>query len=615
MNPINPAEEGQLSAQPSTHNFQVNLDGIINLLSNHLYSSPRVFVRELLQNAVDAITARKKREPELQGNIHFQVLDGENPSIVFEDNGIGLNEEELFLFLASIGSSSKREPDSKSDDFIGQFGIGLLSCFMVTQEITMITRSAKGGPAYEWRGRFDGTFTTKVLSGDFEVGTKVYFKAKEGAEEFVNTEMVEHLVKHYGDLLPYPIFTTEESGATRQINSGEWPFDKDLFTDEDLLKYGEQQFGEPFIAVIPLQTNDGRTKGAAFIPAYTPPMTSKPEHRIYLKRMLLSEEDNDILPSWAFFVRAIINSRELRPTASREAIYKDAELSRVRRQLGRCVRNYLMTLHQENPALLAEIIDNHRMPIKRLACDDDKFFRIIMPYLKFPTNFGDLTLKEYRAYSPILYHLPDDKAFNQVRHVAKLHQMAIINSRFDYDEVLIRKMPKVFGGVEVTEVDPHFVMERLATPNPQEAELLEPVLQQAIAALSAFECKTILRKFDPASLPVLHHIDPQMDFARRARHGNNNITENWVRLIKTVTQNKGHATLCLNANNPVIQRLAKVKNPKALKSFIHLLYIQSLLLGDNHITPDELQLMSDTLGDLLDIQEDTPPTLPHGTEI
>jgi molecular chaperone HtpG len=129
------------------NNFQVNLEGIVSLLSSHLYSSPKVYVRELVQNSVDAITARMKLEPGLNPSIRIQVVPGDRPSLVFEDNGIGLSMDEVQEFLSSIGSSSKRENGRSSDDFIGQFGIGLLAAFMVTDEIVMITRSAKGGPA------------------------------------------------------------------------------------------------------------------------------------------------------------------------------------------------------------------------------------------------------------------------------------------------------------------------------------------------------------------------------------------------------------------------------------------------------------------------------------
>ena len=132
--------------------FQVNLKGMIALLSEHIYSNPNTFVRELLQNSVDAITALHNIDENYSGRIDV-FLNGDG-SMVFQDNGIGLKEEEVYRFLTVIGESSKRDtPDA--DDFIGRFGIGLLSCFVVTNEIRVESRSAMGGNPVcrkSWKG-------------------------------------------------------------------------------------------------------------------------------------------------------------------------------------------------------------------------------------------------------------------------------------------------------------------------------------------------------------------------------------------------------------------------------------------------------------------------------
>ena len=114
------------------HRFQVDLRGIIEILSEHLYSGPQVFLRELLQNAVDAITARQKLDQDFSPEVWLEISKSEDgvPVLIFSDNGVGLLESEVHQFLATIGKSSKREvgsKDGRTSDFIGQFGIGLLS--------------------------------------------------------------------------------------------------------------------------------------------------------------------------------------------------------------------------------------------------------------------------------------------------------------------------------------------------------------------------------------------------------------------------------------------------------------------------------------------------------
>ena len=163
--------------------FKVNLGGMIDILANHLYSSPDVFVRELLQNGTDAISGRMLKHPSFQnGRITIRIQPGKTLS--FQDNGIGLTESEIHQFLAVIGQSSKHDLQTGRilEDYIGRFGIGMLSCFMVTDQILMRTRSAEHPEhAYEFKGNPDGTYHITEIT-DCAVGTEVQISAKKGCE-------------------------------------------------------------------------------------------------------------------------------------------------------------------------------------------------------------------------------------------------------------------------------------------------------------------------------------------------------------------------------------------------------------------------------------------------
>ncbi|WP_031086952.1 ATP-binding protein, partial [Streptomyces sp. NRRL WC-3549] len=139
------------------HTFQVDLRGLVDLLSHHLYSSPRVYLRELLQNAVDALTARHALEKDAPADAFGIRVYADGSAVRVEDDGVGLTEADVHAFLATIGRSSKRATEASSaepvrgwgkieeqrSDFIGQFGIGLLSCFLVADEIHVLSRSAR----------------------------------------------------------------------------------------------------------------------------------------------------------------------------------------------------------------------------------------------------------------------------------------------------------------------------------------------------------------------------------------------------------------------------------------------------------------------------------------
>ena len=133
-------------AAPQRAAFRVDLRGMVDLLSRNLYSGPRVYVRELLQNAVDAIAARRALEPGCPGRISIELsrVDGV-AALRCADTGIGLTPEQAAGLLSTVGASSKRdELGLARGDYLGQFGIGLLSCFMVSPEIIVTSRSARG---------------------------------------------------------------------------------------------------------------------------------------------------------------------------------------------------------------------------------------------------------------------------------------------------------------------------------------------------------------------------------------------------------------------------------------------------------------------------------------
>ena len=140
-----------------------------------------MYLRELLQNAVDAITARQATDPGTPQRIDVRTADD---GLSISDTGIGLTPDEVRELLATIGRSSKRdEIGFARTEFLGQFGIGLLSAFMVADEIEVVTQPA-GGPATHWIGTADGRYTIAATTDRAEPGTTVTLKARRGAEQW-----------------------------------------------------------------------------------------------------------------------------------------------------------------------------------------------------------------------------------------------------------------------------------------------------------------------------------------------------------------------------------------------------------------------------------------------
>jgi len=583
-------------ARKEQYHFQVNLGGMLDILSNHLYKSPDVFIRELLQNGVDAITLRQKEQPWWNdGKIIINVEPGRR--IEFIDNGAGLNEEGIHRFLAVIGMSSKTQliNGQLPEDYIGRFGIGLLSCFMVSDTIVVYTRPSDGGAAHVWTGFPDGTYTLEPASQNvIKTGTMIILEAKHGEEHYFYPDKVEELVEYYGLALPVPIYMP---GKEERINKV--PHDFSGIGRGQLLSFGTWLFNEEFLDAIPVQTP--HLSGAAYILPYRTGPSLKSGHRIYLKQMLLTEEGNTLLPPWAFFLRCFLNTKNLRPVASREDFYEDEELETARREFEEAVHQYLKEMAEYEPARLQSVVNVHSQAIKAMAVWDDDMFGLFIDYLQFETSEGLLTGAVLKQCGEAAW-VSSVQRFNQLKPLFMAQGKLLICTGYVSDEELVHKLTSRFSlpFAPLHEENMSILMEDL---QPYDKQRVEFFLDVACNALEGFDCNARIKRFLPASLPVLYSMDGEVRFFRQlqsARDISSDIFSDALSsLIKSVDK-KPLATLYFNFNSTLIQRLAGTQDTDLLKSISKVLYVQALLAGGHPLRSIELKVMNNELLNLVD---------------
>ena len=632
------------------YRFQVNLGGIINLLANNLYSGPRVFVRELLQNSVDAIHAREQFDEKFvgKGSISIEVIEpaagslaSASSTLICEDNGIGLTEDEVHKFLATIGESSKRgELGEARADFIGQFGIGLLSCFMVAEEIVVITRSARGDGkhAVEWRGRPDGTYSVRKIESAGEPGTRVYLRASSAGKELFEPKTVKELAEKYGALLPHPITVT--SGKRSDRVNAEAPWEQKFSSLQEgrraLLEYGKEVFGGiDFLDVIPMESESGDVHGVAFVLPFSPSPSAKGRHRVYLKRMLLSEAGEGILPEWAFFVRCVINANNLRPTAAREGFYEDDALAEARKTLGECLRSYLLELGATNPNRLKKVIQIHYLAIKALAVYDEEFYKIFADWIPWETSLGTMTMKELRdppsggggakqgaakrggkggGGTRVIKYVPTVDEFRQIARVAAAQDICVVNAGYTYNEELLLRLPEVYENIRVEAVGAASLAQAFEDLTLDEREKCFELLKVAQAALQPFRAAGDVRKFEPAELSALFTTDPDAALSRAVDQSKDTGESHITSMLDSIlsgggSRNEPQAYLLFNYNSPLVQQLTTLKDPAMLRRCVEMMYVQSLLLGHHPLSSRELNLLNTGLSALIE-NVVTGPTQP-----
>lgn len=584
--------------------FQVNLGGMIEILSDHLYSSPDVYVRELLQNGVDAIVAREKVEDtyreEKQGKLLLQIQERE--SLSFRDNGVGLTKEEVHKFLAVIGQSSKKDLESGKilSDYIGRFGIGLLSCFMVSDEIRVRTRSVGEEQGYEWIGKPDGTYCLNEITEEVPIGTEISLSAKKGCSAYFCSEKVEELILHYGLILPYPILM-DDGQQKKRINPVTLPWTDEKASKNELMLFGQMMFQRPFFDCVPLHSEAGGIHGVAYFLPHSVQGSTKQEHLIYLKNMLLTEKGEGILPDWAVFTKCIINAKDLRPTASREGFYEDDTLRTVKKELGLCIVEYLKDMAKNHPQAFQQFLDIHELVVRSMAIEDDELFQLFIDELTFETTRGNLTGRELRmTKEPLLYC--GMKEYRQLSQVFVAQNHLLIDTGYVYTYELLVKMQDFFE-VEVQKVDSYEVGELLKDVSLEQAEQAVDFLETAEKVLQSYDCDVEVKQFIPANLPAFYYLDQNAMLSReidQAIQESEDLFADMLGNFKEELKQKRKATLYFNMRNPLIKKMVQHEPDTRLEDSIMILYVQTLLIGGFTLHNNELGIMNDKLLSILE---------------
>lgn len=581
------------------HNFKVDLKGIIRLLSDNLYSGERVFLRELLQNGVDAIAARKREEQELEGKItvtYRRCEDGAD--LTFADNGIGLSEEEIHSFLSVIGQSSKRG-DEVRGSYIGQFGIGLLSCFLVSGEIEVVTRSVREERGYQWIGKSDGSYAVTALRRKVEAGTQVHIRLAGNKLALFGEQEVVQALEEYGFLLTIPVFFDGEE-IKRTVNDNFVPWRQSFCMAEDMLEFGEKIFDEAFFDVVSL--NGEGMKGYAFISARQSSASVPGSHRIYLKNMFVTEDGRDIVPKWAFFTRCIIDVDDLTPTASREGFARDDKLIRAKARIEKSIFDYFVSLSQYDTRKLKTLLRIHNIAIKSLVVENEQIFKLFFPFLTFPTNKGYLTgfqIVEASKKVPVRYSVDVDD-YRRLGPLLEGTDSLLINGGYIYDAGILGQLPKYYKNVRIEAFDEKAYDMLLADAPEKLAQGLENFLWWAEEALKPLRCQVSLKTFSPPQLQALYVPGEDMLFGEAMEKGS---LSGFFEAFDFGEEDCGESSrLYLNGNNSFVRSLALNSgiDRELAGAIAKVLYAQALLAGHYTLDAEKLELMNSGLKKLME---------------
>ncbi|MCR9247981.1 MAG: molecular chaperone HtpG [bacterium] len=354
-----------MAATSEKHVFQAEVNEVLSLVVNSLYSHREVFLRELISNAADAIDQLSFRaltdhglmgqDEELQIEL---VRDKDAGTLTIRDNGIGMSHDELIGNLGTIARSGSRKlaeslsADQKKDiSLIGQFGVGFYSAFLVADSVRVISRKAGSDETWEWESAAKGDF--EIRRGERETrGTELVLKLKDDAKEYLEEWPVRETVRKYSDYVRWPIRmeiekTTGEGDEKETTTewvalnaaSALWTRNKGEIEDaqyQEFYKSLSHDWQDPLGWTHFRIEGTHELTGLLYIPTKAPfdlGDRKKSGVRLFVKRVFIMDDAQEIVPEWLRFMRGVVDSEDLPLNVSREILQKDATTRFIRKQV------------------------------------------------------------------------------------------------------------------------------------------------------------------------------------------------------------------------------------------------------------------------------------------
>ncbi|MBZ4673481.1 MAG: Chaperone protein htpG [Spirochaeta sp.] len=421
--------------------FKTEVSELLHLIIHSLYSHKEIFLRELVSNASDALdklkyltlTDDKLKDLAFEPRIDISFTEeGEDRTLTISDNGLGMSHDDLANNLGTIASSGTKkflasltEEQKKDSNLIGQFGVGFYSAFMVAKKVEVISRKAGEEQAWKWSSTGKGSYTLEEAERESQ-GTTIILYLNEEGSEYANRWQIQQLVKKYSDHIAYPIFLSydqtsyddkkkdDEGNALKkvehkveQINSSSalWRRSKSELTDEEYKEFYKQSSYDSEDPLFYLHTRaEGSTEYITlfFIPSKAPfdmyYADYKPGVKLYVKRVYITDDDKELLPSYLRFVRGVIDSEDLPLNVSREILQQNRVMNAIRTASVKKLLGEFQKISEQNPELYTKFIEQYNRPLKEGLYSDYANRDALLELVRFKssTEDGYVSLASYK---------------------------------------------------------------------------------------------------------------------------------------------------------------------------------------------------------------------------
>ncbi|MBT3982661.1 MAG: molecular chaperone HtpG [Bacteriovoracaceae bacterium] len=412
-----------------TGSISVTSSDIFPIIKKWLYSEHDIFIRELVANASDAITKRAT----LGRNSNCEVPDGEikidiskkNNTIVITDNGVGMSEEEVEKYIASLAFSGAEEfieklksegaeDETSRDDIIGKFGLGFYSAFMVADKVEIDTLSMmEGAKSVKWscEGETEYEFDDSTKT---EIGTTITLHINKESEEFLNYWTTKSTLTRHCDFMSYPIKAIDLDAETKddddnivapqyeQINDTTplWKKDPNTITDEQYKEFYTKLFpmeSEPLFWLHLKVDHPFELQGILYFPKLDPQKPVQESNiKLYCKQVFVSDSVKDVIPEFLTLLKGVIDSTDIPLNVSRSSLQGDPNVKKISNYIIKKVAESLKKLYKKDRTKYETIWEDIGLFVKYGSISDPKFDELTREIVLFKnSNDAYVTLPEY----------------------------------------------------------------------------------------------------------------------------------------------------------------------------------------------------------------------------
>lgn len=331
--------------------FKAEVNKMLDIVINSLYSEKQIFLRELISNASDACDKIKYMallNPELSkdaADLKIKIsADDKNNTLKIVDNGIGMNKDDLINHLGTIAKSgtadfvNNAKDNGSSVDLIGQFGVGFYSAFMVAKKVEILTRKAGEDKAWFWVS--DGVNGFEISPAEKkESGTEIKLYLKDDDKEYTDTIYLRQIIRLYSDHINYPIVLDLGEAGEETVNTGSalWTRNKADITKEqynEFYHHVSKNFDEPWLCLHFKAEGNLEYTGLLYIPSTQPYDLFQPDLKtglkLYVNRVFISDKVEELIPNYLRFVKGIVDSSDLPLNISREMLQQNPLVAKIK---------------------------------------------------------------------------------------------------------------------------------------------------------------------------------------------------------------------------------------------------------------------------------------------